>query len=192
MARRGPLAFDCEAFGAKDLGSTGIMYAAGRLANFIRKLWSDQDPPMIVKCDAVGLGGGVPDRLRELQKTGELPRNVQIYDMNAGSKPKNEKKYYQCDVEWYDGLAMRFKRDNAYGPVFARKPVMGQLPGRKYTVMSDGRYRLESKDDIRKRGGKSPDWADAIAMAYAESGGVIRKAPSPVGVGMSAWSIGTR
>jgi hypothetical protein len=163
------------------------MYAAGRLKNFICKHYDKAKPPMTVRCDAVGLGGGVPDRLRELQKTGEMPRSVRIIDMNAGSKPRNDKKYYQADAEWYDGLAMRFKNEAAIGPVFAHKRVVGQMSGRKYTVLSDGRYKLESKEEIRKRGGKSPDYADAIAMAFATDKGPLKKAPTPVGGGVTMW-----
>jgi hypothetical protein len=187
VCRRGIIAHDMEAFGAEALGSTGIMTAAGRLKNFILKHYDSRKKPMKVRCDAVGLGGGVPDRLRELQKIGELPRTIQIIDMNAGSKAANDKKYYQADAEWYDGLALRFKNEAAIGPVFSHKRVIGQLSGRKYTVLSDGRYKLESKEEIRKRGGKSPDYGDAIAMAFAPDKGPLKKAPAPVGVGTSYW-----
>jgi hypothetical protein len=47
--------------------------------------------------------------------------------------------------------------------------------------------KLESKEEIRKRGGKSPDYGDAIAMAFAPDTGPIRKAPTPVGVGVTGW-----
>jgi hypothetical protein len=35
--------------------------------------------------------------------------------------------------------------------------------------MKTGKFRLESKDDIKKRGMKSPDVGDALALTFAES-----------------------
>jgi len=34
-------------------------------------------------------------------------------------------------------------------------------------MRSDGRFELEPKHEVRKRGGRSPDWGDAIAMCFA-------------------------
>jgi hypothetical protein len=82
----------------------------------------------------------------------------------------NPKKYDDASTEWWHGLADRLKYDNAFGPVFAIKKVQGQLTARKYHILSDGRTKLESKDDMKKRGLKSPDWGDALAMAYAPTG----------------------
>ena len=42
-----------------------------------------------------------------------------------------------------------------------------QLTAPKYQYDSKGRIKLESKDDMKKRGVKSPDRADALAMSYA-------------------------
>ena len=44
---------------------------------------------------------------------------------------------------------------------------MGELVARKYKTQSDGSMRLVSKEDIKKEGGRSPDWGDAVAMAFA-------------------------
>lgn len=194
IARRGRLAFDWESFGASALGNTGVMTAAGRLKNFIMKHYEAHKQAtrktgkrMLVKCDAVGLGGGVPDRLRELQNEGQLPRDIEIIDMNAGAKPNNPNKYYDAGTEMWVGLADRLKEDRAYGPVFAQKRVLAQLTGRKYQVLSDGRIKLESKEDMKKRGLHSPDWGDAICFAYAEVKTIPTVAPTPVGVGRSYW-----
>ena len=44
---------------------------------------------------------------------------------------------------------------------------MRELTSRRYRYLSDGRMKLETKEEMRKKGLKSPDWGDAIAMAYA-------------------------
>lgn len=171
VARRGRLAFDVDAFGAGALGRTGLMTATGRLVQFIERNISKGNGRCIVKCDAVGLGGGVPDRLRELQIEGKLLREpvLTIIDCNAGARALNPAKYVDAGTEWWVGLNKRMKNEAALGPVFALKPVVDQLTRRKYRLMSDGRTRLESKDEMKKRGLRSPDYGDAVAMAYAET-----------------------
>ena len=42
-------------------------------------------------------------------------------------------------------------------------------------IMPNGKIRLESKDDYKKRtGGKSPDRSDSLALAFASSARPIR------------------
>jgi len=40
-------------------------------------------------------------------------------------------------------------------------------PHSQFTLKLVGRIKIESKDDMRKRGLPSPDWADAMAIAFA-------------------------
>ena len=43
--------------------------------------------------------------------------------------------------------------------------LKNQLASLKIQYTSDGRIKIESKDDMKKRGLKSPDKADALAIA---------------------------
>ena len=43
--------------------------------------------------------------------------------------------------------------------------LTAQLVGRKHKPRSDGKIILESKDEMKKRGLKSPDRADAVVLA---------------------------
>ena len=45
---------------------------------------------------------------------------------------------------------------------------ISQLTNRKYRVNSDGEIELERKEDMKKRGLKSPDIGDALALALWE------------------------
>lgn len=168
IARRGKLAFAAEDFGREALGRTGIMAACGRLINFMESRGLMRQTSAI-KADAVGLGGGIPDRLRELQQEGKIPKEIAIIDMNAGGKALNSGKYADQGTEQWASLGDLIKQDLAFGPVFKNKNVIGQLTRRKYKILSDGRMKLESKDEMKKRGLKSPDWGDALAMAYGAS-----------------------
>jgi hypothetical protein len=45
--------------------------------------------------------------------------------------------------------------------------LLRQLGEIRYRYDSRGRLKLESKDDLKKRGQPSPDRADALALAFA-------------------------
>ena len=49
----------------------------------------------------------------------------------------------------------------------SEKHLVAQLSGRRFKVVSKGkgRIQIESKEDMKKRGLKSPDHADALALA---------------------------
>jgi hypothetical protein len=46
--------------------------------------------------------------------------------------------------------------------------AIAQLTGIRYRHNSRGQVEIESKDNARKRGVKSPDRAEAIILAFAE------------------------
>ena len=43
--------------------------------------------------------------------------------------------------------------------------LVGEFSTRKYYFQSNGKIRLESKEELKKRGLRSPDRADAVALA---------------------------
>jgi hypothetical protein len=45
------------------------------------------------------------------------------------------------------------------------KELINQLTSIKFKYSSDGRIKIEGKDEMKKRGLKSPDKADALVMA---------------------------
>jgi hypothetical protein len=47
------------------------------------------------------------------------------------------------------------------------KQLINELCSRKFKYTRKGKIILESKDDMKKRGNKSPDKADALAIAYS-------------------------
>ena len=49
--------------------------------------------------------------------------------------------------------------------------LMGDLVAPKYKEMAGGRLQVESKDEIKKRIGRSPDDGDAVVYAFTDSGG---------------------
>lgn len=110
----------------------------------------------LIAVDDTGLGGGLTDRLREL--------GHEVAAINFGSAPDNAQKYYDLPSELWGELSEGF-RAGALGPIPANDVLSGQLTARRYTYR-DCRLKVEGREEMRRRGLKSPDRADALALAW--------------------------
>jgi hypothetical protein len=115
------------------------------------------DKPQEILIDSIGLGAGVVDRLREL----DLPAR----GINVSESPALGETYRNLRAElWYKAKAWLERRDCKL-PKDDR--LMSELATVRYKFTSNGKIQIESKDDIRKRGLKSPDVADAFVLTFA-------------------------
>jgi len=132
------------------------MQTAGRVSTLIRK-FIDEGYEVIVNIDDTGLGGGVTDRLRELHDD-----EAEINGIINNSKSNNPRYANRITELWF---WLRDNIDLISLPKDSR--LVKDFSKRKYKVHSDRSLILESKDDMKKRGLRSPDVADAIANAFA-------------------------
>jgi len=77
--------------------------------------------------------------------------------------------------------------------------LSAELRARRYKIQSDKTLRAESKDDVKKRLGRSPDDADALVLAFAGGAGwrmvsmrddlekSDRGAPEAIEVSRASW-----
>jgi len=116
--------------------------------------------PIITFVDGVGIGAGVVDRLRQL--------GYDIVEVNAGTKPYEEKTYYNKRAEMWDRMRIWLKGGaDIPHDTEVRKSLIGLEYG--FTDAKTGELmRLERKVDMKKRGLPSPDEGDALAMTFAE------------------------
>ena len=119
--------------------------------------------PDAVFIDA-GRGEGTIDRLRQL--------GFSIIEVNFGGKPISDK-YANKRTEMYDGLT---KWLLAGGCIPNHPELKTDLATPTYSFSAAGKMVLESKDDIKKRGLRSPDLSDALALTFAMP--VVPKASS--------------
>ena len=132
---------------------TDLMETARRTAALI-----DQYGPQATFVDGVGIGAGVVDRLRQL--------NYDVIEVNAGSKPGDDELFFNKRAEmWYN---MREWLQNG-ADIPKDVDLKAGLIGIEYGFDDRNRYRLERKQDMKKRGVGSPDEADALAHTFAEN-----------------------
>ncbi len=160
IRRKGRLAYNVE---------THFNLNTMELVGLIRRI-IDKERPMKVCIDCIGVGAGIVDRLLELG-----------YDMVEGvnvARSANDKdKFKNLRAElWHD------MREWLAQEMFVQVPdtdeLLGDLTSLGYKFDSSGRLQIESKDDLKRRGMKSPDTADALALTffvgdYIQGGGYV-------------------
>lgn len=114
--------------------------------------------PDAVLIDIGGLGAGVFDRLREMGYS-------VCQSVNAGEKPMDGERYINKRAEMWDGLKQWLAAGGVSLP--DDDAIQADLTGLRYSYDSRGRLKLESKEDAKKRGLRSPDLGDALAMTFA-------------------------
>lgn len=106
--------------------------------------------------DEIGVGGGVVDRLKELGK--------QVIPVNSSKRSARPDDFYNVRAEFYSRGAdlMEAGKVSLMGD---DDDLKEELTWARYKVVkSNGAYQVESKDDIKKRYGRSPDLADSFLM----------------------------
>lgn len=130
----------------------------------------DTENPARMFIDVGGVGAGVYDRLMEMGygqvvraiNFGSSPLEPPLPDsMDQGGGPLNRRaEIWMKSREWLEDVA------GVQIPDSDALQADACAPGYKYD--SHTRLQLESKEDIRKRGLRSPDEWDAVALTFAE------------------------
>ena len=138
----------------KTLSKSDTMETSGAIIQAMRETGAS-----LAKIDAVGVGGGVFDRLNE--------QGVPVDEMQAGGAAQDRERFANARAEWFWYLRTRFESGDIDIP--DDDSLVSQLAGIRYKITSKGQILIESKDEMRRRGVPSPDRADALMLAFAEN-----------------------
>lgn len=119
-----------------------------------------------VNVDVIGVGAGVYDRLHEQQHP--------CSPINVGGAPIDRERFENLRAELYWNLRERFQSgeiDLSRLAPAAYDRLSGELTAMKFHYASSGRIMIEPKADMKARLGRSPDLADALALAFAPTKG---------------------
>lgn len=123
------------------------------LCDYIEQ-FAEYDKDVLIKVDDTGVGGGVTDEM--------IKRGYSIMPVNFGAKASDPDKYPNLISEaWFylasiiDTIQLELDDD-----------LLMELTSRQWKMDSAGRRRVESKDEYKKRGFRSPDLADALIMCF--------------------------
>jgi len=121
-----------------------------------------QSRPQAIYIDAIGLGAGLADRLREL----DLPAVAISVSETASLKERfgrlRDELFWNAR-EWFEGRDVKIPDDDT---------LIQEITAIRYKYLSTGKLKVESKDEMKRRGQRSPDVADAFVLTFAEQGAV--------------------
>jgi hypothetical protein len=147
IRRQGPKVWEPKTYRQIDL-----MELAARVAEEAR-----EHAPSAILVDETGMGGGVVDRLREL--------NFPVTGINFGATAVDPNTYSNQRAEIWGQLKLWLKDPVDIPNLTA---LRDDLIGIEYGYDNRMRIQLERKDRMRDRGLASPDLGDALALTFAQ------------------------
>lgn len=134
------------------LRTTDVCDRLEQFANF--------DTSVLIKVDDTGVGGGVTDEM--------LKRGYNVMAINFGGQASDKDKYPNWISEaWFylseiiNDISLPFNSD-----------LLMELSTRNWSQDVKGKRRVETKQEYKKRGFRSPDLADALIICFF-SGNII-------------------
>ncbi|MEB4590099.1 hypothetical protein VSS37_03820 [Candidatus Thiothrix sp. Deng01] len=155
------------------------MEVVGKLLEWVRL-----HAPKKVFVDVGGLGAGIVDRVRELGFS-DLVTGVQF-----AQRASNSTSYTNKRAEMW-GLMNGWVQDQPVN-IPDSDELHGDLTAPEFGYDSSGRLKLEGKEELSKRLGRSPDLGDALALTFAfpvaRDDVVAFRRPVDAGMARGAWS----
>lgn len=112
----------------------------------------------VIFTDDGGVGGGVSDRLFELKQN--------VIPVNNAQRAISPDNYANARAECYWNVRNALEKNELYFDEHTKQAAY-ELSNINYMYNSSGKLLIEAKTDIKKRIGKSPDLADALALTFA-------------------------
>jgi len=123
------------------------------------------EEPTATGLDVIGLGWGVKDRLREM--------GVKVFGINVSESTSRKEKFERLRDELWWKCRKAFEEGSISIP--DDEELIYELSSVKYKIESNGKIKVESKREMRKRGMASPNKADALVMRFYFNDSVYRK-----------------
>lgn len=119
--------------------------------------------------DVIGIGAGVVDQLREDRR---FAKSVVAFNASEGTAEKDKSGELGFvnlrAAAWWRLRELLEPDSDADIALPDDDELIGDLVAPRWKVTSGGKIQIESKDEIRKRLGRSPDVGDAVVMALWE------------------------
>ena len=111
--------------------------------------------------DEIGIGRGVVDSLEEY--------GYEEVGVNVAEKSSDSERWHNLRAELWCNLRELLDPDKDAIALPPDDELLAELASVKYKIDARGAIQIESKDDMRKRLGHSPDRADAVVLSFANT-----------------------
>lgn len=132
--------------------------------------WIHESGAVRLKIDVIGVGWGVAGRLQELRDEGV--HQCEVMKVNVAEKSSQPKRFLNKRAElWWD-VGRENSRLRSWDLSEIDDGTVAELTAHEYEIVdSSGKIKVQSKDDVRKKLGRSPDSADSLLLAFYEPWG---------------------
>ena len=138
-------------------------------AGLVKAEWDatpEKQRPIAINVDVIGIGAGVVDRLKEM---GLPVVGINVAETEAVND-KQERQFHRLrDELWWKGREWLEAKDCK---LCDDDETIAELTTPTYSLMSNGLIKVEGKDELKARGVKSPDRADAWLLTIADLRGI--------------------
>lgn len=148
-----------------EVNGLGVTEVAGRTIELVKRYGDIFEVPykyIDIAIDSVGIGSGVFDIL--------LEDGYNVHEINVGERAYDPDQYVNLRTElWFEVHQLFIEQNISLSriPKHIREELNKQLISPLYKYDRRGRRQIETKDDTKKRLGRSPDSADALMLAFA-------------------------
>lgn len=143
-----------------------------QVAGLVLNEYSDTpapERPEAICIDVIGLGAGVVDRCKEM--------GLPVVGINVAEAPAVKDQFNRLrDELWFDAREWFASRECTM-PEDDDLTAELTLPG--FRVLSNGKKKVQDKDELKRLGMSSPDLADAFCLTFAKAGSTLRRKPAP-------------
>lgn len=127
-----------------------------------------------VKVDSIGVGWGVYGRLWELSSVhnplGECTHNAEVVAVNFGEAADEPDRFLNKRAEVWWTVGRENSRLRRWDLSEVDDDTIAELTNPAYEILdSKGKVKIEKKEEVIKRMGRSPDGADALLLAFVET-----------------------
>lgn len=118
-----------------------------------------------IRIDAIGVGASVLDSIYNF-----VPPTISVVGIHGNAKSGDSTKWYNYRAAMYDQFAKAVADGRVYLP--DDDELHNEIASIKYEYRGSA-LLIESKENMRKRGIKSPDVLDAVIYAYQNIGAIM-------------------
>lgn len=149
----------------------------GKCMAAIRSIMGHKKRPekLRVKIDVIGWGWGVMGSMRtEIRRDSDLNGRVEVIPVNVGEASSDKKRFVRLrDEVWW--MARELSESGTWDLSSVPDETISQLIAPKWALDASGKIKVEKKDDTKERLGSSPDYADALILAFYAGSGRSRR-----------------
>jgi hypothetical protein len=118
----------------------------------------------------MGCGWSVAGRLRELSSrhtSGAVGHSAEIVDVNFATSSSEPGRFINLRAEVWWQVGREYSRTGRWDLSSVSDETLTELASPRYQIMdSQGKIKIQAKDELRSKLGRSPDSADALLLAF--------------------------